>query len=145
MATNHLQLRLAVLVLAQAIHSVEECVGRLWESHPLARMIAKLISADLARGFIIGNVLLVAFGFFCVLWTRRHRGRTATTVAWFWVGVEIVNATGHVLWSLFLHQYTPGLGTVPLLMLAAMYLAAQLRASKREAITSRTSSEKPTL
>jgi hypothetical protein len=118
---------LAVLVLAQATHSIEECVGRLWESHPLARCVAGLISADLARGFIIANALIVAGGVWCVVWPVRRGWRRATSLAWFWVVLETVNAIGHSLWSLFLGRYTPGLATVPLLILSVWYLGRQLQ------------------
>ena len=130
MPTPRLTSSLAVLVFAQAAHSIEECVGRLWESHPLAGFVAGLISADLARGFIIANVLIVAFGVWCVLWPMRRRWRVASAVAWFWVILETVNAIGHSLWSLFLGQYTPGLATVPLLILSVWYLARQLQRAR---------------
>jgi hypothetical protein len=125
--TSRLTLGLAVLVLAQAAHSIEECVGRMWESHVLARFLAGLISADLARGFIIANVLIVACGVWCVLWPMRCGWRVASSLAWFWVALETVNAIAHSLWSLFLGQYTPGLATAPVLIAAAYYLGLQLQ------------------
>src|SRR5262245_38151709 len=66
------------LVLAQAAHSTEECIGRLWESFPPARFVAGLISSDLERGFIIGNVCLVAFGVWCYFWPVRRQWPVAT-------------------------------------------------------------------
>src|SRR5712692_8631863 len=56
------QVTFGTLVLAQAAHSMEEYVGRLWESFPPARFLTGLISQDLERGFIVINVSLVAFG-----------------------------------------------------------------------------------
>ena len=56
------QVAFGVLVLAQAAHSVEEYVGRLWESFPPARFLTGLLSQDLERGFLVINVSLVAFG-----------------------------------------------------------------------------------
>jgi hypothetical protein len=126
LATSRMTLGLGFLVLAQAVHSIEECVGRMWESHPLARFVAGLVATDLAQGFIIANVLLVACGAWSVLWPVRRGWRVATALAWFWVGLETVNAIAHSLWSLFSRQYTPGLATAPLLILTAGYLGYQL-------------------
>jgi hypothetical protein len=132
--SSRLQFGLAVLVLAQAAHSVEECVGRLWESHPLARFVAGLVSSDVAQGFVIANLLIVGFGAWCVLWPMRYRWRVATSLAWFWVIVEIANALAHSLWSLLLGEYTPGLATVPVLMGAALYLGLQLQRASPVAV-----------
>jgi hypothetical protein len=127
LATSHLQLGLAAVIVAQAAHSVEECIGRMWESHPLARFLAGAISSDLARGFIIANVLIVGFGIWCVLWPVRRQWPVAVSLGWFWLILESINAIGHSLWSLFSGRYTPGLATVPILIVSAGYLALQLR------------------
>ncbi len=59
---SRVQVALGAVVLAQAAHSAEEYVGRLWESFPPARFVSGLVSDDLERGFLLANVLLVAFG-----------------------------------------------------------------------------------
>jgi hypothetical protein len=115
------------LVLVQAAHSVEECLGRLWESFPPARFMAGLISADHALGFVIGNVVLVAFGVWCYVWPVRHRWKAAAALMWCWVAIEILNGIGHPLWSLREGGYTPGVATAPVLLLLAASLAIQLR------------------
>src|SRR5262249_13233521 len=52
----------AALVVAQAAHSIEEYTFRLYDTFPPARFVTSLVSADRARGFVIVNVALVAFG-----------------------------------------------------------------------------------
>ena len=98
----------------------------MWESHPLARFLAGMISSNLACGFIIANALIVTFGVWCTLWPARHQWRVVKSLAWFWLILESINIISHSLWSLFSGGYTPGLATVPLLILSVWYLARQL-------------------
>jgi hypothetical protein len=69
---TRLQSAFGALILAQAAHSTEEYVGRLWESFPPARLISGLVSQDLERGFLILNLSLVVFGLSCWLWPVRR-------------------------------------------------------------------------
>jgi len=115
------------LVLVQAVHSVEECWGRLWESYPPARLVAGLISSDTGRGFVIGNVIVVALGLWCYFWPVRRNWPMARTLAWIWVALEAINGVAHSLWALREGSYTPGLATAPLLLILAIYLSTQLR------------------
>lgn len=123
------------LVLVQAAHSVEECLGRLYESFPPARFISSLISQDLQRGFVIGNVALVSFGLWCFIWPIRRRWRSAATIGWLWVTLELINAVVHPLWTLHEGGYTPGVATAPILLVVALYLARQLRAAGAQSAT----------
>ena len=125
------QLAFGAIVLAQAAHSVEEYVGRLWESFPPARFLTGLIAQDLERGFLIINVSLVAFGVWCWLWPVHRGRRSAVYLAWAWVVVQVVNGIGHPLWSLRQGGYTPGVATAPVLLALAIYLAHQLRRNGR--------------
>ena len=120
------------LILVQAAHSVEEYVGRLWESFPPARWVSASISRDLETGFLIANVSLVAFGLWCWLWPVRREWASAGLVAWGWVVLEAVNGVGHPVWALRQGRYTPGLATAPVLFLVAVYLAIQLRRDASE-------------
>jgi len=124
-----------LLILVQAAHSIEECLGRLWESHPLARFVAGLVSTDHERGFVILNVLLVAFGAWCYFWPVRRHWRIAVSLAWFWAVIEIINGIGHPLWSLMERGYTPGLATAPVLFILAVILASQLRRRASDSTT----------
>jgi uncharacterized protein with HXXEE motif len=115
------------LILTQAAHSVEEYVGRLWESFPPARLLSAAFSDQLETGFLIANVALVSFGLWCWLGPIRRGWPSARPLAWAWVILEAVNGTGHCLWAIRQGSYTPGVATAPLLLVLAIYLAIQLR------------------
>jgi hypothetical protein len=117
------------LVVAQTAHSIEEFVGRLWESFPPVTFLTGLISPDREFAFIFLNSALVAFGFWCLLWPVRRNWRSATSLVWFWVTIETINGVGHPAWSLLQGGYTPGLFTAPILLVLAVYLAFELRRS----------------
>ena len=127
---TRIQLTFLALIAVQAVHSAEEYRGRLYDVFPPARFVSGLISNDLERGFLIGNVALVVFGFWCFLWPIRRDWRIAVPLAWLWVGIEIINGIGHPLWSALQGGYTPGVATAPVLLVLAIYLASQLRASE---------------
>jgi hypothetical protein len=115
------------LVLAQAAHSMEEYLGRLWESFPPARLVSSLVSKDLERGFVILNLSLVAFGLWCWLWPVRRGWPAAVPLAWGWAVLEMINGIGHPLWTLLQGRYTPGVATAPLLLALALNLAHSVR------------------
>lgn len=116
-----------LLVLAQAAHSIEEYVGRLWETFPPARLLTALVSTDQASGFLVINVALVSFGVWCLLWPVRRAWSSAAALAWFWVVLETINGVGHPAWSAAQGAYTPGVATAPLLLALALLLARALR------------------
>ena len=115
------------LVLAQAAHSVEEYIGRLWESFPPARFLTGLIAENLELGFLVINISLVAFGLWCWLWPVRRGWPSAVHLAWVWIAVELINGVGHPLWTLRQGGYTPGVATAPLLLVLAIHLAHRVR------------------
>ncbi len=119
------------LVLVQAGHSVEEYRNRLYEVLAPARAVSGLISPDHRVGFVIFNAGLVAFGLWCWLGPVRQGRPSARALAWAWVIVEATNGTVHILWALSAGAYRPGLYTAPLLIAAAIFLAAQLHVSRR--------------
>lgn len=122
-----LHTRFGALVIAQAAHSIEEYVGRLWETFAPARYFTGLVSQDREWGFIVINVTLVLFGIWCLVFPVRRGWPSAVTVAWIWVVLEIVNGVGHPLWSLQSRGYTPGVATAPALLLLALWVAQALR------------------
>ena len=124
---NRFRAVFGVLVLAQAAHSVEEYVGRLWESFPPARFLSGSISPDLEFGFLVVNVSLVTFGIWCFAWPVRRGWSSAVPLAWGWVTAEVINGIGHPLWTLRQGGYTPGVATAPVLFVLALYMAFQLR------------------
>lgn len=121
------------LILVQAAHSIEEYMGRLWESFPPARFVSLSISGNPEQGFVVANVVLVAFGLWCWLWPVRRRWPGAVPVAWGWTALEVVNGLGHPLWTLRQGRYTPGVATAPVLLFLAIYLATRLYREQRAA------------
>jgi len=114
------------LILAQAGHSTEECLTKLYEVFAPARLVAGLFSNDLARGFLIANVMLVAFGLWCWAFPVRSGWRVARGLAWSWTLVELSNGTIHSVLALSRGGYFPGVATAPLLLLLAAGLAVRL-------------------
>ena len=115
------------LVLAQSAHSIEEYVGRLWESFPPAAFVTSLVSPNRELGFLLLNGALVLFGFWCQTVPVRRSWTSASALMWFWVVLETINGIVHPAWSLAQHAYTPGVLTAPLLLALALTLAGQLR------------------
>lgn len=116
----------ALVILAQAAHSVEEYVFRLFDVFAPARWVSGLFSANLALGFALGNVCIVLFGAWCY-WARvrpSHPG--ARGVAWFWACLELGNGMGHILFAVLRGTYFPGVGTAPLLIATSCYLGFRL-------------------
>jgi hypothetical protein len=128
---SRIKLAFSALVLAQIAHSIEEYVGRLWESFPPARFLTGLISSDRELGFVVINGVLVAFGLWCLLLPVRKEWPTAAGFIWFWIVLEIINGIGHPAWTLRQGGYTPGVLTAPILFVIALYLAFQLRKRER--------------
>lgn len=65
-----------LLVAAQALHSVEEYVFRLYDVLAPARYVSGLLGFDRAAGFAIVNAALLLFGLWC--WQAQVRpGRGA--------------------------------------------------------------------
>ena len=117
----------ALLVLAQAAHSTEEYVGRLWEALLPPRVVSLVFSSNPQRGFLMANVVIVAFGLWCAAWPVWRGWRLSTTLVWGWVVVEIANGIGHPLASLVFQRYIAGVLTAPLLLVLALRLAYLLR------------------
>ena len=115
------------LILAQAAHSVEEYVFRLYDVLAPARYVSSLFGMDRPIGFIIVNAALVLFGLWC--WLARVRpGRTgARHFAWFWALLEVANGCGHLALAVLAGGYFPGLATAPLLLALGGWLVLTLR------------------
>jgi hypothetical protein len=121
----------ALVILAQAAHSVEEYVYRLFDVFAPARFVSGLFNSDHALGFALANALLVGFGVWCYLARVRPARPGAHGYAWFWAGLEAVNGTSHVFFSMLRGGYFPGVGTAPLLLAAAGYLGTSLTSGSR--------------
>ena len=115
-----------LLIVSQALHSIEEYSYSLWEVFAPAQFISGLFSDDLTIGFSIANVSIVVFGFWCYFGPIRHSWASATIFAWFWVFLELGNSIGHTYFALNQAGYFPGLYTAPLLFIFSCYLAFRL-------------------
>ena len=124
--TRRVRVAFGALITMQAAHSVEEYIGRLWESFPPARVLSESISADGETGFIIINVVLVLFGLWCLFFPVNRGWGSAKSLIWLWIGIELINGVGHPLWSLRQGGYTPGVLTAPIMLAIALYLTLRL-------------------
>jgi hypothetical protein len=118
----------ALVVLAQAAHSIEECVFRLFDVFAPARWLSGLLTSDRALGFALANACLVLFGIWCY-WARvRASHPSARGFAWLWAWVELGNGISHIFFALLRGEYFPGVATAPLLIAASCYLGSTLLA-----------------
>jgi hypothetical protein len=115
-----------LLILVQGLHSIEEYVTGLYEVFAPTRFVSSLVSNDLATGFLIGNVALVGFGFWCWAVPVRSGWSSARGIAWFWALLEIGNGIGHSLLAVSRGGYFPGAVTAPALLLVGVWLAVLL-------------------
>ena len=116
----------ALLIAAQAAHSVEEYQFRLFDVFAPARFVSRLFSSDAATGFALANGTLVLFGIWCYAARVRTQHPSARAYAWFWVCLELANGTGHIAQSIIRGGYFPGVGTAPLLLASAGLLGLTL-------------------
>jgi len=116
----------ALLIAAQAAHSVEEYVFRLFDVFAPARFVSGLFSSNLATGFAIANVLIVLFGFWTYLARVRRPHPRERAYGWFWACLEFGNGVGHLMLAAASGGYFPGVGTAPLLIAASSYLSDSL-------------------
>ncbi|MEN8143771.1 MAG: HXXEE domain-containing protein [Gemmatimonadota bacterium] len=123
-----LQASFLALVIAQALHSTEEYVGRLWEVFPPATFLTGLISDNHEVGFLVANIGFVLFGVWVFIWPVRRGWPSARTFIWVWVAIELVNGIGHPAWTIWQGAYMPGVITAPVLFVLALILLQQLRA-----------------
>ena len=119
-----------LMILAQALHSVEEYHFRLFDRLLPARYVAETFGVDRPLGFIMANTALVGFGLWC--WFARVRpGRGAALgLAWFWALLECANGLAHGALAVAAGGYFPGLATAPLLLGIGVLLIVQLVRSK---------------
>ncbi len=124
---SRFHLAFGALVLGQAAHSVEEYLGKLYDSFPPARILTGLVSSNRQVGFAVLNVALVAFGVWCFIWPVRRGWRGTGAIVTFWVTIEVINGVGHPLWSWQQGGYTPGVLTAPILLVLALVVVFEWR------------------
>src|SRR5271165_5604959 len=111
------------LILAQAAHSTEVYVTRLYAIFPPARFVSSLISHNPAVGFLFANATLVTFGLWCWAVPVRSRWHAAAAIVWFWILLELGNGIGHLFLALSQRSYFSGAATAPFLLFFAGWLA----------------------
>jgi hypothetical protein len=116
----------AVLIAAQAAHSAEEYVFRLYDVFAPARLVSSLFSSDLSVGFALANAGIVLFGIWCYVARVLPSRPSATAVAWFWVILEFGNGMGHTALAVTRGGYFPGAWTAPILIGVSVYLGHRL-------------------
>jgi hypothetical protein len=117
-----------LLILAQALHSVEEYALRLYDVLAPARYVSSIFGVDRQVGFVIVNSTLVAFGLWCWFARVRPGRRGWRGLAWFWVLLEIANGCAHAALAAMAGGYFPGLATAPMLLGLGGLLAWRLAA-----------------
>jgi hypothetical protein len=116
----------ALVIAAQAAHSFEEYVYRLYDVFGPARFVSGLFSSNVAVGFAVANIAIVSFGVWCY-WARiRTSHPTGQTYAWCWTCLELGNGVGHIILAGLRGGYVPGVATAPLLIASASYLGRRL-------------------
>ncbi len=120
-----------LLIAAQAAHSIEEYVFRLFDVFGPARFVSGLVSSDLATGFAVVNAGIVFFGLWCYAARVRPAHPSERAFAWFWVILEFANGVGHMILAASRRGYFPGVGTAPALIAMSLYLGARLAAGTR--------------
>lgn len=118
-----------VLIVAQAAHSIEEYVFRLYDVFVPARLVSSLVGDNLPFGFAVANTLIVLFGIWSYVARVRPNHPSARGFAWFWTGLEFANGIGHAVIALARGGYFPGVATSPILIAVSLYLARQLTIS----------------
>lgn len=116
----------ALIVVAQAVHSLEEYWFRLYDLFAPARAVADAIGLDRPVGFAVGNIALLLFGIWCYFARVRNEHPSAKLFAWGWALVETADGFGHILLAAAARGYFPGLATAPLLIGSGGYLALRL-------------------
>jgi hypothetical protein len=134
---RRIRVAFALLLVAQAAHSFEEYVARLYDVFPPARLVSGIFSDDLATGFIIANLLLISVGLWCWAIPVTRRWPSATALSWFWAVLEIVNGAVHSILAIARGGYFPGVLTAPLLIASGAWLSMSLvdRAADRVSAT----------
>lgn len=116
----------AILIAAQAAHSVEEYAFRLFDVFAPARVVSSLFSGNLSAGFAFANAGIVLFGVWCYLARVRPSHPSGRAYAWFWTILELANGLGHTMLAAARGGYFPGLGTAPALICVSLYLGRTL-------------------
>ena len=110
-----------LLVIVQALHSIEEYFGELWNVFPPAEWLTGLISNDRHIGFLVANIGIFVLGLICWYFLVKNNP-IAKAAIWFWIVIELMNGIIHPAWSIMQKSYMPGVFTSLILFLVSVYL-----------------------
>lgn len=123
---NRIKTTFLTAVVAQALHSIEELIFKLYEVFPPIMFMYRNTPGLAKSAFVAFNLLLVLFGFFCFFrWVRPAR-EGARVVVWVWVGIQLATVAAHVIWAVSTWGYHPGLATVVVTAPVSSYLGYAL-------------------
>jgi Protein of unknown function with HXXEE motif len=123
-----------LLVIAQAAHSVEEYLTRLFEVFAPARFVSGLVGDDLALGFVVVNVAFIGIGAWCYVGPVRAGAFAGQIAAAVWVAIELANGVAHLAIAAARGAYFSGSLTAILLVVTAGCLAFSLLADRRRGV-----------
>jgi len=127
-----------LLVILQAIHSVEEFIFRLYERFPPMRFLYRNAPYLAKPAFAISNALLVFIGLICFYYWVQPARKGATVVVWIWIIIESLNVVAHLVWAALIGGYNPGLVTGVLFIPVLIYLCyLTMHISPRQTIRQR--------
>jgi hypothetical protein len=131
---NKIRAAFLVLIVLQALHSVEEFIFKFYEVFPPMVSVYRDAPAMARPAFTLANSILVAVGFVCLfrwVWPARPGARA---VAWVWAGAEAFNVIAHCVWAILIRGYNPGLVTGLGFVPVVAYLIYLLRRAKAHAV-----------
>src|SRR5262249_3678549 len=114
-------------IAAQAAHSVEETIFRLYDVFPPARIVRLLACYDpAARGCAPRHIAPVGAPGGCYVGRARRGWPSAGAIGCFWAILELINGSVHIMMALAAGGYFPGAATAPLLLGSAALLVRRL-------------------
>jgi len=119
---SNLRAMFLLLVILQAIHSVEEFIFKLYERFPPMRFLFQNALHLAKPAFAISNALLVLIGLVCFYYWVQPARKGATVVVWIWITIESLNVVAHIVWAALIGGYNPGLVTGLLFVPVLIYL-----------------------
>jgi hypothetical protein len=119
---NRIKTAFLLMILLQAIHSVEEYIFKLYEVFP-PMLFAYRNSPELAQAaFITFNLVLFLFGLICFFYWVQPTRKGARVIVWAWIMIQIATFAAHLVWAILIGGYNPGLATAVLFVPVIVYL-----------------------
>ena len=125
MVPFRLKLAVFLLVLIQALHSIEEHIFRFYDQFPIFSFYDKTYASIPQAVFVTFNVAFVLLLLLGFLLTFFKRARRVFPLAF--AVLEFVNGLYHVFWSLIAWRYFPGTVTGLLFLPVAFYILRNYR------------------